>query len=125
MQVVYHYFIHHQISYSDGSNHRSLQGKSPSLAEFKSFIFIYLPCFPLQLVKNQAITWPPFLLQTFAWCHLVPHVILHQMVLFSLRNNKRWPPDRLKRQFISRRGATFSCKDCFAGVIHLEVKLDI
>ena len=37
-------------SRSDGSNHRSLQGKSPSSARFKSFIFISLPCLLLLLL---------------------------------------------------------------------------
>ena len=69
-------------SHSDDSFHRSLQGKSPSLAGFKSFIFISLPCFSL----NRAITWPSFLLQTYACCHLIPHMILHLMVYFVLHN---------------------------------------
>ena len=72
-------------SCSDDFNHQSLQGKSPSSAGFKSFIFISLPCFSLHPCPNQAITWPLFLLQTFAYCHLVPHVILHLMVYFLLR----------------------------------------
>ena len=75
-------------SCSDGFNHRSLQGKSPSSAGFKSFTFISLPCFSLPLSANQAIVWPLFLLQTYTYCHLVPHVILHQMVLFLLRSKK-------------------------------------
>ena len=72
-------------SCSDGSNHRSLQGKSPSSARFKSFIFISLPCLSLHPCGNRAITWPSFLLQTYACCHLVPHVVLHLMVYFLLR----------------------------------------
>ena len=73
---------------SNGFNHRNLQVKSPSSVGFKSFIFISLPCLSLHPGTNQAITWPSFLLQTFACCHLVPHVILHQMVYFLLRNKK-------------------------------------
>ena len=61
-------------SRSDGSNHQSLQGKLPSLA---CYIFISLLCFSLHPGTNRAITLPSFLLQTFACCHLVPHVILH------------------------------------------------
>ena len=109
-------------SCSDGSNHRSLQGKSPSTAGFKSFIFISLPCFSLHPGTNWAITWPSFLLQTFACCHLVPHMILHQMMKFLLCNKKRWQPDGSKWQIL-RRGATFCRKDCIAGVIHPKVKL--
>ena len=73
-------------SRTDGSNHQSLQGKLPSSARFKSFIFISLPCLSLHPCGNRAITWPSFLLQTYACCHLVPHVILHMMVYFLLRN---------------------------------------
>ena len=73
-------------SRSDESNHRSLQGKSPSSARFKSFIFISLPCLSLHPCGNRAITWLSFLLQTYACRHLVPHVILHLMVYFLLRN---------------------------------------
>ena len=69
-------------SHYDDSNHRSLQGKSPSSARFKYFIFISLLCFPLNPCPNQAITWSSFLLQTYTCCHLVPHVILHLMVYF-------------------------------------------
>ena len=75
-------------SRSDDSNHRSLQGKSSSSAGFKSFIFISFPCFSLHPCANRTITWPPFLLQTYACCHLVPHVILHLMVYFLLHNKK-------------------------------------
>ena len=75
-------------SRSDGSNHRSLQGKSPSSARFKSFIFISLPCLSLHACGNWAITWPSFLLQTYACCHLVPHVILHLMLYFYYVKNK-------------------------------------
>ena len=71
---------------SDGSNHRSLHGKSPSLAGFKSFILIFLLCFSLHHGANGAITWPLFLLQPYACSHLVPHVILRLMVYFLLRN---------------------------------------
>ena len=67
---------------SNGSNHQSLKGKSPSSARFKSFIFISLPCLSLHPCGNQAITWPSFLLQSYACRHLVAHVILHLMVNF-------------------------------------------
>ena len=73
-------------SCSDGSNHRSLQGKSPSSARFKSFIFISLPCLSLHRCGNRAITWPSFLLQTYGCRYLAPHMILHLMVYFLLRN---------------------------------------
>ena len=73
-------------SCSDGSNDRSLQGKLPSSARFKSFIFISLPCLLLHPCENQTITWPSFHLQTYASRHLVLHVILHLMVYFLLRN---------------------------------------
>ena len=73
-------------SSSGGSNHRSLQGKSLSSARFKSFIFISLPCLSLHPCGNRAITWPSFLLQTYACRHLAPHVILHLMVYFLLCN---------------------------------------
>ena len=73
-------------SHSDGSNHRSLQGKSPSSARFKSFIFIILPCLSLHPCGNRAITWLSFLLQTYACRHLAPYVILHLMVYFLLCN---------------------------------------
>ena len=62
------------------------QGKWPSSAGFKSYIFISLPCFSLHPYANQAITWASFLLQTYACRHLVPHAILHLMVYFVLRN---------------------------------------
>ena len=64
----------------DGSNHRSLQGKSPSSVGFKSFIFISFACFLLHIAKKCAITWLLFLLKTFTSYHLAPHMILHQMV---------------------------------------------
>ena len=73
-------------SHSDDSNHRSLQGKSPSSTGFKSFIFISLLCFSLHPCTNRAITWPSFLLQTYACSHLVPHMILYLMVYFVLLN---------------------------------------
>ena len=43
-------------------------------------LFISLPCFSLHPGANRAITWLSFFLQAFACCHLIPHVILHQMV---------------------------------------------
>ena len=73
-------------SHSDDSYHRSLQGKLPSSSGFKSFIFISLPCSLLHPCPNWAITWPSFLLQTYDCCHPVPHMILHLMVYFLLRN---------------------------------------
>ena len=76
-------------SCSDDSNHRSLQGKSPSSAGFKSFIFISLPYFSLHPCANRAITWPSFLLKTYACCHLFPHMILHLMAYFLLRNKNK------------------------------------
>ena len=76
-------------SRSDGSNHRSLLGKSPSSARFKSFIFISLPCLSLHPCGNRAITWPSFLLQTYACRHLAPHVILHLM-MYVINKDVGW-----------------------------------
>ena len=42
-----------------------------------------------------------------------------------LRNHQIWPPERAKRQTISRRAVTLFCKDDIAGVIHPKVKLYI
>ena len=100
----------------DDFNHQSLQGKSPPSAGLKSFIFISLPCFSLHPCPNRAITWPSFLLQTYACCHLVPHMILHLMVYFLLRNKLRMAAGRTiktKRNFFVR--------TVLLGVIHLKV----
>ena len=91
----------------DGSNHRSLQGKSPSSVGFKSFIFFSFVCFLLHIAKNCAITSPLFLLKAFASYHLAPHMILHQIVQILSHNLKRWLPNGLKQQMILRQGATF------------------
>ena len=111
-------------SNSDGSNYRSFQGKSAFSAGFNSFISF--PCFFATLCWNRAITWPIFLLQTFACCHLVPHIrnSTSDGVVF-LHNKKRWLPNELKWQMISRQGATIFCKDCIAGVIPPKLKLYI
>ena len=73
-------------SRSDEFNNQSLQGKSPSSAGFKSFIFIFLLCLSPYPCANRTITWQSFLLQTYACRHLVPHVILHLIVYFLLHN---------------------------------------
>ena len=55
-------------SCSDGSNHRSLQGKSPSSARFKSFIFISLPCLSLLPCGNRAVVPPTNLCLLLSCC---------------------------------------------------------